>query len=46
MLQFMSFAKPVCERLEAAGYWADYIDPCSGLPMIHKCALLLDLYIW
>ncbi|GAB4816225.1 hypothetical protein N2152v2_003271 [Parachlorella kessleri] len=34
--RFMSFAKPICEKLEAAGYWADYIDPCSGLPMIHK----------
>ena len=18
------------------GHWADYIDPCSGLPMVHK----------
>lgn len=27
-LQFVEFAKVVCERLAAAGHWADYIDPC------------------
>lgn len=32
----MSFAKAVCDRLIEQGYWADYIDPCSGLPMVHK----------
>ena len=32
----MDFAKAVCERLGAQGHWADYIDPCSGLPMIHR----------
>lgn len=26
--QFVEFAKVVCERLEALGHWADYIDPC------------------
>eukprot|EP00887_Chlorella_sp_A99_P003154 scaffold9.g3154.t1 len=26
----------VCARLAAAGHWADYIDPCSGLPMVHR----------
>ncbi|KXZ56956.1 hypothetical protein GPECTOR_1g862 [Gonium pectorale] len=31
----MAWAKAVCEQLSAAGHWADYIDPCSGLPMIH-----------
>ena len=35
-MQFMDFAKLVCEWLMGNGYWADYIDPCSGLPMIHK----------
>ncbi|KAL4427793.1 hypothetical protein ABPG75_001882 [Micractinium tetrahymenae] len=34
--RFMEFAKAVCERLVALGHWADYIDPCSGLPMIHR----------
>jgi len=33
---FSSFARTVCERLIAAGHWADYIDPCSGLPMIER----------
>lgn len=33
---FMAFAKEVCNYLEARGHWADYIDPCSGLPMIHR----------
>lgn len=27
----MAFAKAVCEELGAKGYWADYLDPCSGL---------------
>ena len=33
LLQFMDFAKPVCDELISQGYWADYIDPCSGLPV-------------
>jgi hypothetical protein len=32
----MLFAKAVCAELEAGGHWADYIDPCSGLPMVHR----------
>lgn len=31
---FLDFGKFVCENLRSKGYWADYIDPCSGLPMI------------
>lgn len=27
-VQFVEFAKVVCDRLAAAGHWADYIDPC------------------
>ncbi|KAI8106817.1 hypothetical protein M9434_001471 [Picochlorum sp. BPE23] len=34
--RFVQFASCVCEWLMDKGYWADYIDPCSGLPMIHK----------
>ncbi|KAH7620857.1 putative Cobalamin trafficking protein CblD [Nannochloris sp. 'desiccata'] len=34
--RFMEFAKHVCRTLETSGYWADYVDPCSGLPMIHR----------
>ena len=30
---FVAWAQAVCERLDAEGYWADYIDPCSGLPV-------------
>lgn len=33
MLQFCKFADSVCRLLEAQGVWADYIDPCSGLPV-------------
>lgn len=33
---FMSFAKALCEALIAAGHFADYIDPCSGLAMITR----------
>mmetsp|Transcript_18468 Transcript_18468/g.38730 ORF Transcript_18468/g.38730 Transcript_18468/m.38730 type:complete len:199 (-) Transcript_18468:279-875(-) len=31
---FLDFGKYICENLRSKGYWADYIDPCSGLPMI------------
>ena len=36
LVQFQKLAKAVCDALIAEGHWADYIDPCSGLPMIHK----------
>lgn len=31
---FMDFARDFCERIRTAGYWSDYIDPASGLPML------------
>mmetsp|Transcript_16586 Transcript_16586/g.21518 ORF Transcript_16586/g.21518 Transcript_16586/m.21518 type:complete len:180 (+) Transcript_16586:89-628(+) len=31
---FSDFARSVCAQLTALGHWADYIDPCSGLPML------------
>jgi len=33
---FLDFGKEICDRIRAMGYWADYIDPCSGLPMITR----------
>jgi hypothetical protein len=32
-VQFVAFAKEVCAALIKQGHWADYIDPCSGLPV-------------
>ena len=34
----MEFAKAVCNKLIDRGHWADYIDPCSGLPVIRNIA--------
>lgn len=31
---YMAFARTVCLKIRKAGYWSDYIDPCSGLPML------------
>jgi hypothetical protein len=31
---FADFARPLCESLRSEGHWADYIDPCSGLPVM------------
>ncbi|CAM9337101.1 unnamed protein product [Choristocarpus tenellus] len=31
---FVTFASSVCEKIRQEGYWADYIDPCSGLPVM------------
>lgn len=33
---FLEFGEELCKKIRQAGYWADYIDPCSGLPMITK----------
>ena len=30
---FMTFGRDFCSKVREAGYWADYIDPCSGLPV-------------
>lgn len=29
---FVQAAKEICGRLKEEGYWADFIDPCSGTP--------------
>lgn len=34
--RFVRWAVAVCTRLSSMGHWCDYIDPCSGLPMMHK----------
>ncbi|CAG9461946.1 unnamed protein product [Pedinophyceae sp. YPF-701] len=34
--RFARWAAGVCAKLRAAGHWADYIDPCSGYPMIDQ----------
>jgi hypothetical protein len=31
---FMDFSRGLCQSIRDAGYWADFIDPCSGLPML------------
>ena len=32
--QFVKWSKRLCSRLSATGAWADFVDPCSGLPMV------------
>ena len=32
----MEFGEELCGKIRETGYWADYIDPCSGLPMLTK----------
>ena len=32
----MKFAEIATDVLREKGFWCDYIDPCSGLAMIHK----------
>lgn len=31
--RFFKWAEVVCEHVSSAGYWIDFIDPCSGLPV-------------
>lgn len=35
---FVDFAQHVCAKLIEKGYWADFIDPCSGLPVSKRLA--------
>lgn len=30
--RFVGWSSKICKELSSKGYWADYIDPCSGLP--------------
>ncbi|KAH7964756.1 hypothetical protein HPB49_001185 [Dermacentor silvarum] len=32
--QFVMTARKICRALQEAGYWADFIDPCSGRPSL------------
>eukprot|EP00088_Acartia_fossae_P016927 TRINITY_DN1953_c0_g1_i4.p1 TRINITY_DN1953_c0_g1~~TRINITY_DN1953_c0_g1_i4.p1 ORF type:complete len:140 (-),score=37.22 TRINITY_DN1953_c0_g1_i4:458-826(-) len=32
MEKFVQVAKEICGRLKEEGFWADFIDPCSGTP--------------
>merc|ERR1711920_971680 len=32
--RFVEWAQKIASELQAKGYWCDYIDPCSGLPML------------
>jgi|MDSY01.2.fsa_nt_gb hypothetical protein len=32
----MEFGKQLCDALRVKGHWADYIDPCSGLPVLSR----------
>lgn len=36
LLRFAALARAATARLEAQGHWADWVDPCSGLPMRHR----------
>ena len=38
--RFFAFARHVCAALRDQGHWADYIDPCSGLPVRSSVAAL------
>mmetsp|Transcript_11808 Transcript_11808/g.13610 ORF Transcript_11808/g.13610 Transcript_11808/m.13610 type:complete len:196 (-) Transcript_11808:233-820(-) len=34
LVSFMSFSSHLASLLQSCGYWADYCDPASGLPMV------------
>eukprot|EP00980_Cylindrotheca_fusiformis_P005734 scaffold1194_cov127-Cylindrotheca_fusiformis.AAC.11 len=36
MINFLEFGAEFCKQVRSKGFWADYIDPCSGLPMLTR----------
>mmetsp|Transcript_8220 Transcript_8220/g.13285 ORF Transcript_8220/g.13285 Transcript_8220/m.13285 type:complete len:270 (-) Transcript_8220:1164-1973(-) len=32
--RFLDFANDLCKDISSMGFWVDYCDPCSGLPML------------
>ena len=34
MRRFMRWGERVTDALRARGHWADYVDPCSGVPVL------------
>jgi len=34
--RFTFWSRDLCAKLEAKGYWSDFVDPCSGLAMVHQ----------
>lgn len=40
---FAAFAREICNELISLGHWADFIDPCSGLPTLtENCTSVYD----
>ena len=40
----MELAKGICEEFIVLGYWADYIDPCSGLPVRLSLRVVIEFF--
>jgi hypothetical protein len=40
--KFFDFAQHLCQNIESIGYWADFIDPSSGKPVIFKSPSLFS----
>jgi hypothetical protein len=32
LINFVGAAEEMCQKLKSAGFWADFVDPCSGRP--------------
>lgn len=39
MSLYVETAKELCTALQSAGYWADFIDPCSGKPVRYRYSI-------